>query len=403
MIILLEAKKDLHNLTNKDLLLLAKYLGVPIDLPRNDLVWLITIKLHSTNKASMFKGNRLAVINLLDKISSVAKTRSEPSFVFSDSFIQRIQTLAREQETFNKSIKEYTIEEKKEHGGYLSKKEHELQKDPEWSKFEHLQSILTNVPVPATIEWIVDSYIKFGIANLNDVPTDLVPKIKMFNYLEQRGIVKDLHSFCGFNGCGNQPGLDELIDKYMDQIPTIDRGNIDILYDGPDFKLIKLLDKAAACYYGRGTFWCTAKTRTANRFDEYNTMGPLFILYPKHPKHPGERFQIHIPQNVIKDEQERNYEYSTLIKRFPKLAELLFPYGPVLITMGSVYADNIAFFEKVIDNQQLSEDDLLEVFEDTIEDREELAKYLLLHSNLDIQNDRVQAILQDYPTFDYKN
>jgi hypothetical protein len=68
-----------------------------------------------------------------------------------------------------------------------------------------------------------------------------------------------------------------------------------VLYDGPDYRVLSPLTKAAACYFGRDTEWCTAwgnhlemglsqqgrqPTRT-NLFDTYVKQGPLYIVWDK--------------------------------------------------------------------------------------------------------------------------
>ena len=63
--------------------------------------------------------------------------------------------------------------------------------------------------------------------------------------------------------------------------------------DLPDVRIIIPQDEQAACYYGQGTRWCTAATEGQNYFDEYNKAGPLYIMLPKNPQYPGEKYQLH--------------------------------------------------------------------------------------------------------------
>jgi hypothetical protein len=71
------------------------------------------------------------------------------------------------------------------------------------------------------------------------------------------------------------------------------RGTYKVVWDNPGrFRLINPQDEQAACYYGQGTRWCTAATRGTNLFDSYNSEGPLYILLPYKPLHPGEKYQL---------------------------------------------------------------------------------------------------------------
>ena len=47
-----------------------------------------------------------------------------------------------------------------------------------------------------------------------------------------------------------------------------------------------------AIHLGQGTKWCTV-ARNKNMFDTYNKYGPMYIVVPKDPMYPGEKYQIH--------------------------------------------------------------------------------------------------------------
>ena len=60
------------------------------------------------------------------------------------------------------------------------------------------------------------------------------------------------------------------------------KGQIKIIYDDPKYaKAYWAVDEAGACYLGQGTQWCTASTRSANYFDQYDAKGPLLIFHMK--------------------------------------------------------------------------------------------------------------------------
>lgn len=69
--------------------------------------------------------------------------------------------------------------------------------------------------------------------------------------------------------------------------------------DYPQCKVIHPTTERAACWWGRGSRWCTAtKNPEDSMFNSYNSGGDLYILIPKNPKHKGEKYQIHVPNDV---------------------------------------------------------------------------------------------------------
>ena len=70
------------------------------------------------------------------------------------------------------------------------------------------------------------------------------------------------------------------------------KGDADTVYENAQVRIVKLNDQKAACYYGRGTQWCTAATRGMNMFDTYAKEGPLFAFLPKKPEHEAEKYQL---------------------------------------------------------------------------------------------------------------
>jgi hypothetical protein len=96
--------------------------------------------------------------------------------------------------------------------------------------------------------------------------------------------------------------------------------NVEEIYDGSTVRVLVPKDQDAACYYGRGTRWCTAATRGKNFFDTYSGQGPLYILLPKNPQHPGEKYQLHFATYQFMDEEDHPKSlYYLLTNRFPEL------------------------------------------------------------------------------------
>jgi hypothetical protein len=113
----------------------------------------------------------------------------------------------------------------------------------------------------------------------------------------------------------------------VDQLPDPDakeetnRGQAKEIYNDADVRVIQPEDQTAACYYGQGTRWCTA-AKNNNQFDYYAEDGPLYIVIPKKPTHPGEKYQIHFDSRQFMDENDRDANMDELVDRYPQLGTL---------------------------------------------------------------------------------
>lgn len=96
-----------------------------------------------------------------------------------------------------------------------------------------------------------------------------------------------------------------------------------ILYNGPLGTLSIPETEAASCELGRGTEWCTAATKSRNRFNEYNSRGPLYIWHDKKKK---TKYQFHFETGQIMDAQDQpvsDSEARYLAKENPITSKLI--------------------------------------------------------------------------------
>lgn len=63
------------------------------------------------------------------------------------------------------------------------------------------------------------------------------------------------------------------------------------VYKDDSWLVIVPKTKEAACYYGKGTQWCTAATKGNNYFDFYNNQGTLYIVIDKRN---NKKYQFHL-------------------------------------------------------------------------------------------------------------
>jgi hypothetical protein len=110
--------------------------------------------------------------------------------------------------------------------------------------------------------------------------------------------------------------LHYVANKLIDTEPLVKKGSSGKFFSNSDLTIVVPYDKDAACYYGQGTRWCTASTRSENYFDHYNESGPLYILLPKNPQYSGEKYQLHFEENQFMNERDQPVLLFEIDKRF---------------------------------------------------------------------------------------
>ena len=75
------------------------------------------------------------------------------------------------------------------------------------------------------------------------------------------------------------------------------------VYEDDEWLIVVPKTERAACFYGKGTQWCTASTKSDNKFNLYNEGGKLYILINK--KFKEEKYQIHFETSEIMDAEDR--------------------------------------------------------------------------------------------------
>lgn len=144
------------------------------------------------------------------------------------------------------------------------------------------------------VQWIARTYANDASTKLEDVIDGyLYQYLTKFYKLVQRKKIpsprNDINKYSNFGDFMNV--LDEYPDPEAQQLK--DKGHAFTLYDDESWRVIVPQDEPASCYYGQGTRWCTAATKGNNMFKYYHGIAPILIAIPKHPEHPGEKYQFH--------------------------------------------------------------------------------------------------------------
>lgn len=185
-------------------------------------------------------------------------------------------------------------------------------------------------PTPNKIytPWLARMYVK-GKMKIEDM--NRLQYLNRYDSLRRRNKLKPEHK--DINKFSSYTEFENAVEQYDDEPErTVNKGNSEVYYEDDDVRVIIPKDKDAACYYGRGTRWCTAATKGTNYFDEYNKSGPLYIVLPKRLRRAGEKYQLHFETAQFMDENDADVSISFLLSNFPTLKKLfMLAYPDALI------------------------------------------------------------------------
>ena len=112
--------------------------------------------------------------------------------------------------------------------------------------------------------------------------------------------------------------------SHADQERRIKSNEAEKLYDDGQYIVIHPKTHAAACYYGKGTQWCTASKNDDRYFNNYNSDGPLYIIINRET---GKKWQYHKESDQFMD--ERDWDVSpNKIKNFPEGVKKVIGWTP---------------------------------------------------------------------------
>lgn len=176
-------------------------------------------------------------------------------------------------------------------------------------------------------EWIIRRYIDGGIRYLEDVDSTVAEGLAIYHELKTRRMIPpelmDIGKVKGKDMVRFYRAVYSIYRELPDQVERA-KGNAEEFYNDADIRIVVPADKTAACYYGQGTQWCTASTKSTNYFDHYNSQGPLYIIIPKKPEHEGEKYQLHFGTDFYANENDSGVPLKKLINRWPQLHKVFY-------------------------------------------------------------------------------
>ena len=178
------------------------------------------------------------------------------------------------------------------------------------------------------VQWMVRKFVDpKNMVKYEDYMGQLPAYLKKFHKLKQRRMLEYPRS--DINKYEDVPNFMNVIDEYPDPERQESgkelKGNATEFYEDNDLRIIVPQDQNAACYYGRGTRWCTAATVGQNFFNSYSARGPLYIIIPKRPEHNGEKYQFSFAADQFMDESDDtidNDRGNKLGEKYPQLGDI---------------------------------------------------------------------------------
>jgi hypothetical protein len=189
-----------------------------------------------------------------------------------------------------------------------------------------LQKLEAADPTPHKeyVQWMARTYGKGGVY-FEDVITQVAQGLQIFDRLKKRRLIpqpyNDINRYPDFHS------FDQVVSEYEDKLPAenqtdINKGDAKEVYRDEQLRVVQPEDQTAACYYGRGTRWCTAGTSSANMFNQYHKDGPLYIIIPAKVEHVGEKYQFHFPSLQFMNEKDQQIDVHDLVTKYPQLQKL---------------------------------------------------------------------------------
>jgi len=161
-----------------------------------------------------------------------------------------------------------------------------------------------------------------GQTKFEDMGSTLSDYLIKFDKLKRKKVIPSpRNDFMRYTNIGD---FLSVVDEYpdVDESPEA-KGKSHEIYKDSVLRVIQPINKEAACYYGRGTRWCTA-ANTNNMFDTYAGKGELFILIPQKPAYKDEKYQLHFETRQFMNEKDHPVPMIDLVKRFPQLKQIFY-------------------------------------------------------------------------------
>ena len=203
--------------------------------------------------------------------------------------------------------------------------------------------------------WLVLNYANGRISRYEDIASRAIPALIKFKALlkkpnlEPKLTIRDINQIKGLTGIKSTTpevpdslGLEDIIDQYQEKDVTstselssseeqnfYKTGQAKLIYNDAQVKVVVPKTKAASCFFGINTRWCTA-AKENNMFADYNKQGPLYIVLFKKE---NERYQFHFETQQFMNERDKKIKPNELADKYPILWKI---FTPIAEHSGSI-------------------------------------------------------------------
>jgi len=182
--------------------------------------------------------------------------------------------------------------------------------------------------------WLVLNYANNRINRYEDIASRAIPELLKYKALLKKPNLTPPLTIRDINQIKGLTSLEEIIDQYKEVDVTSNKeqenkeeqnffntNQAELIYNDSQVKVVVPKTKAASCFFGINTKWCTAAKKN-DRFDDYNEKGPLYIvLFKKENK----RYQFHFQTGQFMNEKDESVNPNELADEYPILWKIFTP------------------------------------------------------------------------------
>ena len=184
---------------------------------------------------------------------------------------------------------------------------------------EVLEWVESQLPHPKYLEFVLSSMCCGGYGA---DPEPLLSLVQSFHRLAERNLIKNKDIYSKEYKTPEGSNYVDLSDLYdaVEKATELEltkeqdkklKGQKDIIYDGPKWRVVVPKSHQASCAYGSGTKWCTTTKNDDSNFKQYTTDAILFYLIDKTSQTYDENVMYKLALNWLFQWNEKSGRFSS--------------------------------------------------------------------------------------------
>jgi len=208
--------------------------------------------------------------------------------------------------------------------------------------------------------WVLKHFNSGNIKRSEDIESVVIPNLERLRKAREEG--KSTAKLANLKGPLELSGhLSKIYPVSEESLSDLDPREYTIHGENEHWTIAQPHTQKAACTLGKGTEWCTA-SKSRNRFEQYDSEGPLVVFIPKKPAYKGERYQAW--QSEWRDDDDGQFMDHTdnevgVKNPMPDFTERPLPtigIGLGNLGPGSAVKETINFAKEKIEIDKISKD-----------------------------------------------